>query len=68
MTIIKDTENNEYAEIDVKNIGETDMAVRFDDGDNEFWIPKSCLEDWPDKGETGTALVIEWFAIKRSLI
>ncbi len=65
---MKDTNGNEYAEIDVENIGERDMAVRFDDGDKKFWIPKSCMEDWPDKNKTGTALVAEWFAIEKGLV
>ena len=66
--IVKDTDGNKYAEIDVETIGETELAVRFNDGDRKFWIPKSCLEDWPDVGETGTALVIRWFAEKEKLI
>ena len=65
---MKDTDGNEYAEIDVENIGETNMAVRFDDGDKKFWVPKSCMEDWPDKSKTGTALVIGWFAIDKRLV
>lgn len=68
MNIIKDTDGNKYAEIDVETIHETDEAVLFNDGDKEFWIPRSCIEDWPDKGETGTALVVEWFAIKEGII
>ena len=68
MNTINDTDGNEYAEIDVKTIGDTDMAIRFDDGDRTFWVPQSCLEDWPDKGQTGTALVHLWFAEKEGLI
>ena len=59
---------NTYAEIDVETVNETDMAVRFNDGSKDFWIPKSVMEDWPDELETGTALVAEWFAIKEGLI
>ncbi len=66
--MIKDTDGNEYAEIDVKNIGESDLAVRFDDGDNKFWIPKSCMEDWPNINDTGTAIVALWFAEKGELV
>ena len=68
MNIIKDTDGNKYVEIDVETIHETDEAVLFNDGDKEFWIPQSVMEDWPDKGETGTALIIEWFAIKEGII
>jgi len=66
--MIKDDKGNEYAEIDVETIWETDDAVRFDDGDKKFWVPKSCMEDWPDKGETRTALVKYWFAEQEELI
>jgi len=65
---IKDTAGNEYAEIDVKNTGETELSVWFDDGDRKFNIPKSCMEDWPDLFETGVALVKVWFAEKEGLV
>lgn len=67
--IIKDSENKEYAEIDVKNTGETDGgAVWFHDGDKSFCVPKSLMEDWPDVGYEGTAMVELWFAIKEEII
>jgi len=66
--MIKDTDGNEFAELDVMVIGETDEAVRFDDGDEQFWIPKSCMEDWPDMNQTGTALIQMWFAEEKELI
>lgn len=59
---------NEYAEIDVKTIHKTDDAVCFYDGDKEFWVPISLMEDWPDMGESGTALVEIWFAEDKELI
>ena len=59
---------DDYAEIDVENIGESEMAVKFDDGDNRFWVPKSCMSEWPDEGDTGTALVKEWFVVKEGLL
>lgn len=55
-------------EVDLDNIKETEMAVLFSDGDEEIWIPKSLMEDWPEVGESGTALVEEWFATKEGLI
>ena len=58
----------EYVEIDVEVIRETDMAVLFFDGTKEFWIPKSAMDDWPEDGDSGTALVAEWFALKEGLI
>jgi len=68
LNIIKDTDRNEFAEIDVETVHETDEAVLFDDGDKKFWIPKSVMEDWPDVGETGTAMVALWFAEKEGLV
>lgn len=58
----------EYVEVEVENKIETDLAVLFFNGDREFWIPKSVMERWPDLGESGTALVAEWFAEKEGLI
>ena len=68
--IIKDTDGNKYAEIDVKCLGESPSgeAVFFHDGDRKFSIPISCLDDWPDEGETGTALVKLWFAEQEGLV
>jgi hypothetical protein len=58
----------DYIEIDVLTKYETDLAVLFSDGDNEFWIPKSVMEDWPEPEEEGTAVIEEWFAYKEGLI
>jgi len=58
----------EYIEIDVETLFETDQAVKFTDGDREFWIPQSLMDDWPGVGESGTATVAEWFAEKEGLI
>jgi len=58
----------EYIEIDVETIRETDMAVLFFDGAKEFWVPQSVMDDWPNEGESGIAMVAEWFAIKEGLI
>jgi len=49
-------------------------AVMFDFGIEEhgmpksIWIPKSQLEDWPDKGENGEVLITEWIAGVKGLI
>lgn len=61
-------EEPEYVEIDVETVQETDKAVRFSDGDNRFWVPKSVMEEWPETGESGTALVAQWFAEKEGLV
>jgi len=66
---MKSDDGKEYAEIDVKNTGETKGgAIWFNDGDRKFSIPKSVMEDWPDEGETGTALVQRWFAEQAGLV
>jgi len=59
----------EYAEIDVLTKHETSEAVLFDTGDDDdHWVPKSLLKDWPSIRHTGTALVQRWFAEKEGLI
>ena len=67
---IKSDDGEEYVEIDVRTVNETEFAVLFDNGDitNDFWVPKSAMEDWPDKYKTGTALIKRWFAEKKGLI
>ena len=59
--------DEEYVEIDVRTVNWTEFAILFDDGDKEFWIPKSAMEDWPNKYDTGVALVKRWFAEKKGL-
>ena len=68
MKLIKDIDGNEYAEIDVENIGETELSVWFNDGDKKFNVPKSVMEDWPDLNKIGTAMIKIWFAEKEGLV
>jgi len=68
VNFVKDTDGEEYAPIDVRNTGETEFSVWFDDGDKKFNIPKSCMEDWPDKYKEGEALIVRWFAEQEGLI
>jgi len=63
--VIKDESGQLYVEIEVHVEHETDDAVLFDD---ETWVPKVCMEDWPDIGQSGTAIIKENFAIKKGLI
>ena len=59
----------EYVEIDVRTLHWTEFAVLFDvGGDEDVWIPKSALEDWPDKRQNGVAIVARWFAEKKGLV
>lgn len=55
-------------EISATVIHETDMAIFIDDGDNEVWLPKSQLEDYPDVDETGIVTLPEWLAKDKELI
>lgn len=56
---------DEYTEITVETIDIRDLAVRFNAGEGDFWIPKACMKSWPDLFETGTALVKTRFAVKK---
>ena len=68
--MIKGDDGKLYIEIDVKCLGESPsgLAVFFTDGDKKFSIPKSVMEDWPDEGDTGTAIVRQWFAEQEGLV
>ena len=62
-----------YVEIDLDIVAMTDGAVLCDDGDDEYWIPRSCIEDgedidYDDIEKTLTLNVAEWFAEKEGLI
>jgi hypothetical protein len=57
-----------WVEIDMLNKHETGDACLLSDGDNSVWIPKSLMEDWPDKGKEGTAIMKEWIAIEKGLV
>ena len=61
-------EEPEYLEIDVQTLGETDKAVHFTDGDRDFWVPKSVMEEWPHEGDNGIALIAEWFCEQEDLV
>ena len=64
----REEREKEYAEIDVETIRESALAVLFSDGDREFWVPQSVMCEWPGEGDSGTALIEEWFAEKEGLI
>ena len=66
MVLIDDNDRGKrYVEIEAMVEHITEDAVLLDDG---TWIPISCLEDWPDVGETGIVMVEEWFAIKKEIV
>ena len=59
----------DYVTIDVDEvIRETDDAILVDLEGGKYWLPKSQLEDWPDKGEKGEVEISEWMAIEKGLI
>lgn len=57
-----------WVELDLENKHETDDACLLSDGDREKWFPKSQMEDWPDKGKTGTVIMKEWIAQEKEFI
>ena len=62
--------NDKYmVEIACRTLQETDKAVLLDAGlESPVWIPKSWLEDWPDKGQDGEMLLDERHAKNKGLI
>lgn len=68
MKTIKDTDGIEYAILDVTTKHQTDDAVLFDYDGKDTWIPKSVMEDWPDIGDNGEAMVKMWFAVEKGLV
>lgn len=47
-----------------KKIGETNAAIRVDDGTKKVWFPKSQIEENGD----GTFTIPEWLAIEKELV
>lgn len=60
--------DKEWIELAGTTLAESAAAVQIDFGDKIKWISKSQMEDWPDKGTSGTVLVKEWIAFKEGLI
>ena len=59
-----------YLEFEIEIIRETDKAILISDGMAQEWIPKSQLEDDPEKQANGLYFIIipEWLAIDKGLI
>jgi len=49
-------------------VAETDKAMLLSDGNEQYWIPKSLMEDIREKGPLITFTIPEWFAYKEGLI
>ena len=63
----------EYVEICTVFQTQTDKAVLVSDGDEDVWLPKSCVEfdrDFEDleRGDTITIQVAEWLAEQEGLV
>ncbi len=70
-SVKKKMSGKELVEIDVETILDDKkyQAVLFDVGkDDDQWIPRSVMEDWPDEGESGVVMVQRWFAEKEGLV
>ncbi len=57
-----DTVEISYDEI----VTETDMAILFKDDKDQFWIPKSMIDDHDEDDKIVS--VYEWFAEKEGLV
>lgn len=67
--LIRSTDKN-YVELEVEIVRETPMAILISYDTTEVWIPKSQIEDGPDKQANGLYLIIvpEWLAFDKDLI
>lgn len=67
-------DGNEYVELDLEFLHQTDDAVLIQEEKREIWIPKSVCEDPPnfvDNIDRNTSISISvkyWFAEKEGLI
>jgi len=68
MKIIQGDDGKKYVEVDVENIYETKEAVLLSNGSIKEWFPKTVLEDWPEKGESGTAMILFSWAMNKGFI
>lgn len=60
----------EHVIIDIDNIKRaTDLAVLAEINGEEYWIPRSVIEDGDDleEGDSGEIEIAEWFARKEDL-
>ncbi len=55
-------------ELELEVVHETADAILVFDGDDQIWIPKSLLDEWPEVGETKTIEIPEWFAEEKGLV
>lgn len=60
--------NSRYTTLYLKNVKETSKAVLLSDDDITEWVPKDCLEDWPDPFCYGDTIILEDFAIEKEFV
>lgn len=47
----------------------TELAIMVTDGDNDYWIPKSQIEETEDHGDNNlTIYIAEWLAIEKGIV
>ena len=61
-------EEDEFVELIGTTKAETNLALLIEFAEGEVWLPKSQLEDWPDKDEYGLVILPEWLAKDKGLI
>ena len=62
-------DDGEWTDIEVdKVVTETELAILVVIDDEEYWLPKSQLDDWPDIGDSGTVTIETWLAEQKELI
>lgn len=62
--MVKSNGRSDLVDIDCEIIGETERAIRIDDGSKTCWLPRSLSEINDD----GTVTIPEWLAMDRELI
>jgi hypothetical protein len=55
-------------EIYVEVKSETDKAILVDYEGEEYWLPKSQLEDWPDVEDSGDIEVPLWLLEEKGMV
>jgi len=57
-----------YVVLEGQTMRETEKAVLINFDDDEQWVPKSLLEDWPDEDCIGDIIVKEWWARQEGFV
>jgi len=60
--------NSKEIEFYLEEKRETEMAILFTDGVDEFWLPKSCITKDHVKDNDYKVFVPEWLAHKKGMI